>query len=198
MNLSRAAWQSRLPNIISVFRLLAAPVLLMMAIKQMHDAFAWLLAPALISDAVDGWLARRLHCESPLGAQLDSLADILLMAVILLSIWFLHPAVYQEHWPVIAIVVVVWSIAHLLALFRYGRFASFHTRFLQAGIFMFAVFALVLFTFGFIPWMLYLTGIVSLIGAIEHFALLALLPEWTPDIRGGLLEVLRKRRFRKR
>lgn len=194
MILSRSAWLSRLPNIVSIFRLLAAPVLLMMAVNLMHDAYAWLLAPALLSDAVDGWLARKLHCESRLGAQLDSLADILLMVVILLSIWFLHPAIYQQHWPLIAIVVVVWSIAHLLALFRYGRFASFHTRLLQVGIVLFGAFALVLFTFGFIPWMLYLAGVFSLIGAVEHIALLALLPEWTPDIRGGLLEVLRKRR----
>lgn len=192
--MSRSVWLSRLPNIVSVFRLLAAPVLLVMAVKQMHDAFAWLLAPALLSDAVDGWLARKLHCESQLGAQLDSLADILLMVVILISIWFLHPAVYLQHWPIIAIVVLVWSIAHLSALLRYGRFASFHTRLLQAGIVLFAVFALVLFTYGFIPWMLYLAGILSLAGAIEHFTLLVLLPEWTPNIRGGLLGVLRKRR----
>ena len=167
--------------------------MLAMAVGQMHDAFAWLLVPALLSDWVDGWLARKLHCESRLGSLLDSLADTLLMLVIILSIWFLHPAVYQQHWPVIAIVVVVWSIAHLLALFRYGRLASFHTRLLQTGIVLFAVFAVVLFTYGFIPWMLYLAGIFSLIGAIEHFALLVLLPEWTPNIRGGLLEVLRNR-----
>lgn len=192
--MSRSIWLSRLPNLISSTRLLAAPVLLAMAVEQMHGIFAWLLVPALLSDMLDGWLARKLHCESRLGALLDSVADTLLMMVIIVSIWFLHPAVYQQHWPVIAVVVVVWSIAHLLALLRYGRLASFHTRLLQMGIVLFAMFALVLFTFGFVPWMLYLAGIISLLGAIEHFALLVLLPEWTPNIRGGLLEVLHKRR----
>jgi len=189
----RPIWLSRLPNVISIFRLFAAPVMLAMAVGQMHDAFAWFLVPALLSDAADGWLARKLQCESQLGSLLDSLADTLLMLVIILSIWFLHPAVYQQHWPIFAIVVVVWSIAHLLALFRYGRLASFHTRLLQTGIVLFAVFAMVLFIYGFIPWMLYLAGIFSLIGAIEHFTLLVLVPEWTPNIRGGLLEVLRNR-----
>ena len=191
--MSRSVWLSRLPNIISAFRLLAAPVLLAMAAGHMHDAFAWLLVPALLSDMLDGWLARKLRCESSLGSLLDSLADTLLMVVIIISIWFLHPVVYQQHWPLIATVVVVWSTAHLLALLRYGRLASYHTRLLQTGIVLFALFALVLFTHGFVPWMLYLAGIFSLIGAIEHFALLVLLPEWTPNIRGGLLELLRKR-----
>ena len=31
-------------------------------------------------------------------------------------------------------------------------------------------------------------------GALEHFAILALLPEWRPNIHGGLPEVLRLRR----
>jgi len=187
---------SRLPNAISAFRLLSAPMLLAMAVAQMHQAFAWLLIPAFASDILDGWLARKLHCESPFGAQLDSLADISLMGAVIVSIWFLHPAVYRQHWPIIAAVLVVWTIAHLLALLRYGRPASFHTRLIQAGILLFGVFAVVLFTYDFVAWMLYLAGIVSLLGAAEHLVLLALLPAWTPDIRGGLRQVLRERRNR--
>jgi len=189
---------SRLPNVISAFRLLSAPVLLAMAVAQMHQAFAWLLIPAFASDILDGWLARKLQCESPFGAQLDSVADISLMFVVIVSIWFLHPAVYQQHWPIIAAVLVVWTIAHLLALLRYGRPASFHTRLIQAGILLFGLFAVVLFTYDFVAWMLYLAGIVSLLGAAEHLILLALLPAWTPDIRGGLHQVLRGRRTRAR
>jgi len=192
--LSRPPWVKQLPNAISVFRLLAALTLLAMAYFQMHTAFAWLLVPALFSDFLDGWLARKLHIESDLGTLLDSVADILLMLVIIVSIWFLHPVVYREHWQIFAVVVGFWSFAHLAALLRYGRPASFHTRLLQVGILLFGLFALVLFIFSFIPWMLYLAGIVSLLGGVEHLALLVLLPEWTPNIRGGLLEVLRKHR----
>lgn len=192
--MSRSFQLSLLPNIISVLRLLCAPVLLVMAYLEMHLAFAFVLVPALCSDMVDGWLARKLKCESKLGSLLDSLADTLLMVAIIISIWFLHPVVYRQHGLIIAIVVFVWSCAHLAAFIRYGRLASFHTRLLQTGILLFALFALVLFTFGFIPWMLYLAGVVSLVGAVEHFILLALLPEWTPDIRGGLLQLLRSGR----
>jgi len=170
----------------------AAPVLLALAYFQLHSPFSWLLVPALFSDFLDGWLARKFHIESELGSMLDSIADMSLMVVIIISIWFLHPIVYQQHWQIIATVVGFWSVAHLAALFRYGRPASFHTRLLQLGILLFGVFALVLFTYGFIPWMLYLAGIVSLLGGVEHLILLVLLPEWTPNIRGGLLEVVGK------
>ncbi len=192
--MSRSSWVKKLPNAISLFRLLATPVLLLLAIFQMPTAFAWLLVPTGFSDLIDGWLARKLNCESDTGSLLDSVADTSLMVVVIISIWFLHPEVYREHWQIFAAAVSFWSVAHIAALIRYGRPASFHTRFLQLGVFLFGIFALLLFTYGFIPWMLYLAGIVSLMGGLEHIALLVLLPEWTPNIRGGLLEVLRKRR----
>lgn len=189
----KSRWVTYIPNVISIFRLFAAMLLLMMAVMQIREPFTWLLLPALASDFVDGWLARKWQIESKLGAMLDSVADITLMVAIIASIWFLHPGVYHQHWQIIATVVCFWSIAHLAALMRYGRLASFHTRLLQVGILLFGLFTVVLFTYGFVPWLLYLAGIVSLLGGFEHVALLILLPEWTPDIRGGLVQVLKER-----
>ena len=173
---------------------MATPVLLMLAILQWRQTFAWLLVLALMSDFVDGWLARKWQCESERGAVLDSIADIVLMVTVIVSIWLLHPEVYTGHWQVIAAVVVLWVIAHAAALLRYGRPASFHTRLLQTGIGLFAFFSVVLFTWGFIPLLLYLAGVVSFIGGIEQLIMLALLPNWTPDLRGGIREALRHRR----
>jgi CDP-diacylglycerol--glycerol-3-phosphate 3-phosphatidyltransferase len=185
--------KTSLPNLITKTRLAATPVLLLMAIIQWRQAFAWLLILALLSDFLDGWLARKWQCESDQGATLDSIADIVLMGTVIVSIWLLHPDVYTGHWQIIAAVVVLWTIAHLAALLRYGRPASFHTRLLQVGIGLFALFSLVLFTYGFIPVLLYLAGVVSFIGGIEQLVMLALLPEWTPDLRGGIREALKQR-----
>lgn len=196
LHMNRSTLFRRLPNIITIARLLAAPVLAWFAYKQMHIAFAALLLPALFSDVVDGWLARKLGVESPLGARLDSIADILLMAVILYSIWPLHPYIYLDHGNVIIAVVILLALMHVASLFRYGHLASFHTHLIRAGIFVFSVFAVVLSLYGFVPWLLYLAGFVCTLGALEHFAILALLPEWKPNIHGGLLEVLRMRRER--
>jgi CDP-diacylglycerol--glycerol-3-phosphate 3-phosphatidyltransferase len=191
MNDSRLAW---LPNAITLGRLAAVPALAWLAVTHARGAFAVLLALALISDVADGWLARRLGAESPLGSTLDSVADIALMAVILFAIWPLHPEVYREHGTVIWAVVALLALGHLASLLRFGRLASFHTRLIRAGIFTFSVFALVLFIVGFHPWLLYLAAAVCTLGALEHFAMLMLLPEWTPNIHGGLPEVLRRRR----
>ena len=195
MDTQRLTW---LPNAITLARLLAVPVLAVLAWSGMHGAFAALLLPALASDVLDGWLARRLDATTAFGAALDSIADILLVLVMVYAIWPLHPYVYREHgWPIIA-VVVIWVIAHAASLLRYGRLASFHTHLIRAGIFAFSLFAVVLFLIGFVPWMLYLAAAICALGAVEHFVMLALVPRWTPNLHGGIPQALQLRRSQKR
>jgi CDP-diacylglycerol--glycerol-3-phosphate 3-phosphatidyltransferase len=93
-------------------------------------------------------------------------------------------------------VAALIGLGHVAALMRFGRLASFHTRLLRAGIFVFSVFAVVLFLFGFQPWLLYLAVVVCAAGALEQIVLVMLLPEWTPDFRGGIMEAIRERRRR--
>jgi len=191
MDASQFGW---IPNAITASRLVAVPVLACFAYLEMHGAFTALLIPALASDVIDGWLARKLGAETSLGTRLDSIADILLMLVIVYAIWPLHPDVYPEHgWAILA-VIVVWIFGHAASLFRYGRLASFHTHLIRAGIFAFSVFALVLFLYGFVPWLLYLAAIICALGGVEHFIMLYLVPEWTPNLHGGIPEALRRRR----
>lgn len=188
---TRLAW---LPNAITLGRLAAVPVLAWLALRGARDVFAALLVLALFSDVLDGWLARRMGVQSALGSTLDSIADIALMTVMLFAIWPLHPEVYREHGLVVLAVVGLLALGHLASLIRFRRLASFHTRLIRAGIFSFSVFALALFLLDFYPWLLYFAAAVCALGALEHFAILLLLPEWAPDIHGGLPEVLRRRR----
>lgn len=78
-----------LPNALTVFRLVSAPVLAALLCEggewQAWAAFALFTAAAL-TDHLDGYLARRLGAESDWGRQLDPLADKLLVAAGLLGL----------------------------------------------------------------------------------------------------------------
>ena len=113
MERSRFSW---IPNAISLARLACLPVLLALAWSGQDRWFAWLLLPALASDVLDGWLARRLDAVSRLGSLLDSVADILLVLVMVYAIWPLHPGVAQEHGWIFLGVVAIWCVAHLASL----------------------------------------------------------------------------------
>ena len=90
----------------------------------------------------------------------------------------------------------IWSVVHLTGLLRYGRLASFHTRFTQLGILLFGLFVLILQFYGFVPIYFYLSASICFLGGVESLVMILLIPQWTPDLRGGLPALLRQRRER--
>ncbi len=90
-----------LPNLITVGRIVLVPVVIW-AITSGNMLLAfWLFVAAGISDAVDGFLAKKLNAQTDFGAYLDPLADkALLMSIyVTLSTEGLLP-----RWIVIAVV----------------------------------------------------------------------------------------------
>jgi cardiolipin synthase len=74
------------PNLITIARLLLVPIVVV-AISSGQWLIAFVLfAAAGVSDAVDGFLARRLNMRSELGAYLDALADKALLVSIYVSL----------------------------------------------------------------------------------------------------------------
>jgi cardiolipin synthase len=75
-----------LPNLITIARILLVPVMVWaIASQEMAVAFFLFLAAGL-SDAVDGFLAKRFGMASELGAYLDPLADKVLIVSIYVSL----------------------------------------------------------------------------------------------------------------
>ena len=71
-----------IPNLITIFRLILVPVVIVM-IMQGRWALAFVLfVVAGVSDAIDGFIARRFDMRSEFGAYIDPLADkALLMSI---------------------------------------------------------------------------------------------------------------------
>src|SRR5947207_9718431 len=75
-----------IPNLITLARILLVPVVVW-AIASNQMLFAFLLfAAAGVSDAIDGFLAKRFHMASELGRYLDPLADKVLIVAIYVSL----------------------------------------------------------------------------------------------------------------
>jgi len=75
-----------LPNVITLLRLAAVPVVAWLILQQNWGAACWLFLAAAVSDGVDGLLARWLNQMTQLGAALDSIADKALGVVTLVML----------------------------------------------------------------------------------------------------------------
>jgi len=112
-----------LPNLITIARLILVPVVIaMIGWGQWLAAFV-LFAVAGISDAIDGFLARRFGMQSELGAYLDPLADKALLISIYVSLavvgvlpgWVAILVVFRDIMILMA-VVLSWLMARPLAI----------------------------------------------------------------------------------
>ena len=78
--------RAQIPNLITALRLmLIGPIALALAERDLRLCLLLFLVAA-VSDAVDGFIARRNGWQTPLGAILDPLADKLLVAVIFVTL----------------------------------------------------------------------------------------------------------------
>jgi cardiolipin synthase len=90
-----------IPNLITLGRVIIIPIIFWLLVSgQTRGAFL-LFVLAGISDAVDGWLAKRWNMQTELGAYLDPMADKLLIVSIYVA---LGVAGELPSWLVIAVV----------------------------------------------------------------------------------------------
>jgi len=96
-----------LPNFITLFRMAIAPFFVLAVNDNDFRLALWIFVIAGSTDAIDGWLARRLNSESVIGAYLDPIADKLLLTVAYVALTIPQGQV---------VVIPLWLA--ILALFR--------------------------------------------------------------------------------
>ena len=115
-----------LPNVITTLRIIGSAVLLFL--PAMEPTFLIIYTVCGFSDVLDGMIARAAHVTSDLGARLDSIADMLFYAVMLLKIFpvlSLHLPPWIWLW--VSGILLLRVGTYLIAAFRFHHFSSLHT-----------------------------------------------------------------------
>jgi len=114
------------PNILTMFRIVGSLCLLFF--RPPSPAFYILYSLCGFSDVLDGFIARRTGTTSSLGARLDSIADLMFYAAMVICILpVLIEILPMWVWAATAVVVVLRLASYLTAAVKYKRFASMHT-----------------------------------------------------------------------
>ena len=172
-------------NGITGYRILAAPILLLLVIKGHYDVFKWLLAISFLTDAVDGYLARRYQIVSIIGARLDSIGDDLTVGVAIVGMvkWHSSFLLDKSAWLVTLTLLFILQVA--MAFKRYGKMTAFHTLISKTAAVAQAIFLLA--SFFFLPPSNTLFNIAACItgtGLIEEIILIFLLRDYRADVKG--------------
>ena len=123
----RPIWRG-VPNAVSITRLCAATVLIAAVTLHRGQIFIWLLLGCLLSDVLDGLIARTFHLSSKLGASLDSIADLVTMFSGALGILVFQKQFVREHYTGLMAVLAFYFAELIASLWRYGKASSFDSR----------------------------------------------------------------------
>jgi len=172
-------------NGITLYRLVAAPLLLLLVFYRELEIFRWLLAFSFFTDAIDGFLARRYKVTSMMGARLDSLADDLTVIVGAIALFVVKKDfVIQQIIPVF-ILLGLYLLQTILAFIKYRKVSNFHTYLAKTAAVFQGVFLILAFFLPEPPLVLFYAAVtITIIDLIEEIILVFLLPEWKVNVKG--------------
>lgn len=170
-----------LPNAISVARIIIAPIALWSAWSGHEVVYKTLFTAAVVSDFLDGAIARLLRIESDLGARLDALADMLTYLVLFFAICWLWPDfIYNRMW-LLAAGLVLYSIGYVVGFLRFRKLNAFHSWAGKATAVLMACGMIVWFVGG--PgWFFTAALSFSLLSGLEQIAIAAVIPVWRTGV----------------
>jgi CDP-diacylglycerol--glycerol-3-phosphate 3-phosphatidyltransferase len=170
-----------LPNALSLFRIAMLPVLGALAWQGAATLFLCGLAASLLSDGIDGFVARRSGAVTPLGARLDSLGDLVTFGSLPLFAWWLWPEILRAEQVALAIAVCAYLAPIAVGWLRFGRLTSYHTWGAKTTAVWMGAALFVLFAGG--PAWPFRVGVALLVlECAEEIAISCVLRAWTSDV----------------
>lgn len=174
-----------IPITLILFRLALAPVVLGLAYfvgESAKPAILVLMYLGLISDILDGIIARKQNISSAKLRRMDSQTDMIFWLSMGFVTWILYPQLIRDNavpiWTILGMEVAVYAISIL----KFGKETCTHA-FLSKiwGITLLIAFtSLIGFNHAGIPF--FAAIVMGLISHIDRILITLILPEWTHDI----------------
>ncbi|MDG1730361.1 MAG: CDP-alcohol phosphatidyltransferase family protein [Algibacter sp.] len=181
----------------SFYRIFAAPFLLLLIWLDLRLAFTWLLLISYSTDAIDGYLARKLKITSPRGSQLDSFGDQITLVVGLIGLFYFENEFIKTNLVLIGIAFIPYITQMVIAYVKYGKATAFHTYLAKLSAVLQSIFILWSLFFNPEYILFYIMLIIGLLETIEEITLIFIYDNWASDVKGIYWALRDKRQLKK-
>jgi CDP-diacylglycerol--glycerol-3-phosphate 3-phosphatidyltransferase len=169
-------------NLISAIRILIAPLLFVFAFRQMEAWFLGTLIFSGLTDVLDGYIARRLHQVSALGAHLDSWGDFVIYSTMAACAWILWPELTRQLIVYYALILCSFVLPALLGLIKFREFTGYHTWSVKIAVLVTFAGYIALYA-GFAQWPFIIASALCVIAAMEEILITLVLRHERTDVR---------------
>jgi CDP-diacylglycerol--glycerol-3-phosphate 3-phosphatidyltransferase len=168
-------------NALTIGRMLAVPLILVAAWRGSHETFLWLAVYCMVSDIVDGKIARWLGQSSEFGARLDSWADQMMFLGGPIAAAWLQPQLLKSELPFVLAVVGGNIVAVAYGYYKFGQLTSYHTRAAVLTAYIAGAGAIIAITWGW-PWLFRAGALVAIYSVAEEIVISFTLDVWTANV----------------
>ncbi|MGB5191243.1 CDP-alcohol phosphatidyltransferase family protein [Robiginitalea sp.] len=167
----------------SFYRILALPFLVILLALGIRQWFALFLLISYSTDAIDGFLARKLKITSARGSQLDSIGDQLTLLAGLAGLLVFETEFIRANLLIIILAFIPYLVQLAMAFKKYGKATAFHTYLAKLSAILQATFILWALFFGPVYWLFYAMIVVGVLETLEEISLIVIHDKWVSDVK---------------
>ncbi len=173
-----------IPNVLSLYRKLIFPVILYLIVIKNEFSFSIFITISLITDILDGWIARVFKMQTDIGAKLDSWADLGTYILAFFAIYVFKWNYIKTHLVMLIIFFSVWLISYLYVFVKFKGIIGLHTYMFKLTGYFQGGFIVSLFVFGFNYRFFYFSLIWGTLACIEEIIIITLLKTPKTNVKG--------------
>lgn len=171
------------PNALSAYRLVALPFIIASIFYGNKNLFITLITVNLITDFLDGFIARTFHLETELGAKLDSLADMGTYISAVAGMLVLEKEFVNNHTNALVLLISLYLLPYVISFLRFRQLNSFHLYSSKVVAYIQGIFIITYFIWGYLDWYFYFMIIASCASYIEEILIVVLIKKLRSNLK---------------
>jgi CDP-diacylglycerol--glycerol-3-phosphate 3-phosphatidyltransferase len=173
-----------IPNILSLYRILIFPFILWLILTGNEKLFAVFITISLVTDILDGLIARTFHMQTKVGARLDSWADLGTYILAFLAIYYFKWDQIRYHGTMLIVFGICMLLSYLLVFLKFKGIIGLHTYMFKITGYLQGAFIISLFVWGFYVLPYYICLVWGTLATIEEIVIILILKKPATNVKG--------------
>ncbi len=169
---------------LSLYRICIIPFVLYLVIIKNEKWFAIFITISLVTDILDGWIARTFNMQTEIGTKLDSLADLGTYVIAFVAIYIFKWNELKHFTILIVIFLIAYVLSYLIMFIKFKQLLGLHTYLFKITGYIQGAFIISMFLFKAYPWMIYIAFGVGLLACIEEIIILLKITKPKSNVKG--------------
>lgn len=173
-----------IPNILSLYRIIIFPFVLWLILSKNENLFAVFITISLITDILDGLIARTFKMQTNIGAKLDSWADLGTYILAFIAIGLFKWQEIKPHSLMLYVFGGIMVLSYVVVFAKFKGLIGLHTYMFKITGYIQGAFIISLFLWGFYLLPYYICLIWGTLACIEEIIIILILKKPKMNVKG--------------